>query len=58
MLPSHCVPACSHCSQLFKGRLTVPSPIQAYLQEVHAHLHYITAYEGPNLTLQDKLAFF
>jgi TAG lipase/steryl ester hydrolase/phospholipase A2/LPA acyltransferase len=35
----------------------VPEPIREYIDEVRLHLETLTNYEGPDLSLEDKLNF-
>jgi len=35
----------------------VPEPIREYIEEVQKHLEGVTAYDGPDMTLEDKLNF-
>lgn len=44
-------------SELHENYAFVPEPIREYIDEVKAHLHFLTEYDGPELSIQDKLAF-
>ncbi|KAK9795501.1 hypothetical protein WJX73_009996 [Symbiochloris irregularis] len=44
-------------SELHENFPMVPEPIREYIDEVKEHLQFLTEYEGPALTIQDKLAF-
>lgn len=43
--------------ELHEAHSTVPLPIREYIREVQDHLEFLTAYEGPELPLPDKLIF-
>ncbi len=45
------------CRELHEAHSTVPLPIQEYIKEVQDHLEYLTAYQGADLPLPDKLIF-
>lgn len=44
-------------TKLHEHRLTVPAAIKEYIDEVVLQLEYITNYDLPDFTLEDKLAF-
>ena len=46
-----------HCSELHEHFPTVPEPIREYIEEVQKHLEGVTAYDGPDMSLEDKLNF-
>ena len=46
-----------HRSELHEHFPTVPEPIREYIEEVQKHLEGVTAYDGPDMTLEDKLNF-
>ena len=46
-----------HCSELHEHFPTVPEPIREYIEEVQKHLEGVTAYDGPDMSLVDKLNF-
>ena len=48
---------CLVCSELHENFPLVPEPIREYIDEVKEHLQYLTEYEGPAMSTQDKLAF-
>ena len=35
----------------------MPEPIREYIEEVQKHLEAVTAYNGPDMSLEDKLNF-
>ena len=35
----------------------MPEPIREYIEEVQKHLEGVTAYDGPDMSLEDKLNF-
>lgn len=45
------------CSELHEAHSVVPLPIREYIKEVQSHLEYLTNCVGPELSLQEKLAF-
>ena len=48
---------CCHCSELHEHYPVVPEPIREYIEEVQHHLEALTNYEGPDVSLEDKLSF-
>ncbi|BDA48233.1 Triacylglycerol lipase SDP1 [Coccomyxa sp. Obi] len=44
-------------SELHEHYPVVPEPIREYIEEVQHHLEALTNYEGPDLSLEDKLSF-
>ena len=42
---------------LYQNQAKVPKPIQDYIQEVTLQLKYVTHYEFPDFTVEDKLSF-
>ncbi|CAL5228372.1 g11492 [Coccomyxa viridis] len=44
-------------SELHEHFPTVPEPIREYIEEVQKHLEGVTAYDGPDMSLEDKLNF-
>ena len=45
------------CSELHEHFPTVPEPIREYIEEVQKHLEAVTQYDGPDMSLEDKLNF-
>lgn len=45
------------CSELHEHFPTVPEPIREYIEEVQKHLEAVTSYDGPDMSLEDKLNF-
>ena len=45
------------CSELHEHFPTVPEPIREYIEEVQRHLEAVTSYDGPDMSLEDKLNF-
>eukprot|EP00216_Chloropicon_sp_CCMP2111_P000551 CAMPEP_0198234390 /NCGR_PEP_ID=MMETSP1446-20131203/423_1 /TAXON_ID=1461542 ORGANISM="Unidentified sp, Strain CCMP2111" /NCGR_SAMPLE_ID=MMETSP1446 /ASSEMBLY_ACC=CAM_ASM_001112 /LENGTH=673 /DNA_ID=CAMNT_0043915167 /DNA_START=166 /DNA_END=2187 /DNA_ORIENTATION=+ len=43
--------------ELYKDKTTVPQPILDYIEEVELQLQYITHYEFPDFTVEDKIEF-
>lgn len=35
----------------------MPEPIREYIEEVQRHLEAVTSYDGPDMSLEDKLNF-